>query len=164
MVFWESASWYSQAGIRQFSTGLLLTASIGFALTGCSSEEQPFRKETSGLTGQVFVDGTPVPTAKPLKVECHNVAGVDQEHPSISSALTGEDGKFEISTYESGDGVPEGDYTLTFMWGKMNLISASYGGPDELKGKYSNAKESSFKITVKKGEPAEFGKIELTTK
>ncbi|MEZ6063595.1 MAG: hypothetical protein R3C19_24865 [Planctomycetaceae bacterium] len=133
-------------------------------LAGCSGEEPPYRKETSGLTGQVFVDGVAVPATTPLKVECHNVAGFDQEHTTISSALTGEDGKFEISTYETGDGVPEGDYVLTFMWGKMDLFSRSYSGPDQLKGKYSDEKTSTFKVTVKRGEPSDMGRIDLVTK
>ena len=92
---------------------------------------------------------------------------MDQEHPTISSTLTGEDGKFEISTYKSGDGVPAGDYTLAFMWGKLNLIAGSYGGPDKLNGRYSDPKTSEFKFTVATGEDAaaiDLGTIELTTK
>ena len=143
---------------------LLLAVSLSGFIAGCSGEEPPFRKETAGLTGQVFVDGEPVPVTAPLMVECHNVAGFDQEHPTVSSALTREDGKFEISTYESGDGVPPGEYVLTFMWGKMNLIAGSYGGPDQLKGKYSDPETSTFKVTVKSGEPADLGRIELVTK
>lgn len=141
----------------------LLAVSTVLTVAGCSGEEQPFRKETSGLTGQVFVDGVPVPAKSPLKVECHNVNGIDKEHPTLSSALTGVDGKFEISTYESGDGVPAGDYVITFEWGKMNLIAGSYDGPDKLGGKYSDSKTSKFKITVTPGEPADLGKIELVS-
>ncbi len=110
------------------------------------------------------MDGVPVPVKNPLKVECHNVAGMDQEHPTISSALTGEDGKFEISTYQSGDGLPPGDYVLTFMWGKMNLIAGSYGGPDQLEKKYLDPEKSEFKVTVKEGEPVDLGEIKLVTK
>jgi hypothetical protein len=135
-------------------------------LAGCSGDDEPFRKETTGVTGQVIVDGVPVPATAQLRVTCHNVNGMDQEHPTISSALTGEDGKFQISTYISGDGIPAGDYTLTFMWGKMNLISGSYAGPDKLNGRYSDAKTSEYKFTVTTGEDAaavDLGTIKLTT-
>ncbi len=142
----------------------LLFVSCAISLGGCSGPEQPFMKQTSALTGQVFVDGVPVPAASPLKVECHNLGGVDASHPTISTALTGEDGKFEISTYKSGDGVPAGEYALTFVWGKMNLLAASYGGPDQLGGAYSDPKTSEFKITVVDGEPNDLGKIELVSK
>lgn len=88
----------------------------------------------------------------------------DLLHPTISSALTGEDGKFEISTYKSGDGVPEGEYVLTFMWGKMNLMSASYGGEDQLGGVHSDPKTSEVKTYVAVGVPIDDGKLELVTK
>lgn len=132
-------------------------------LAGCGKKEQPFRKDTTGVVGQVIVDGEPVPATKPLKVDCHNVAGFDQQHPTVSSCLTGEDGKFQISTYETGDGVPEGDYVLTFMWGRMDLIGGSYTGPDQLNGKYTEPEKSEIKFTVTKGKPVDLGRIELST-
>jgi hypothetical protein len=132
------------------------------SIAGCG-EEQPYRKPTSTVTGQVFVDGEPVPVATPLKVECHPLNGLDTEHPTFSSSLTGEDGKFSISTYESGDGVPPGEYVLTFMWGKMNLISPSYGGPDKLNGKYDDPEKSEHVLTVVEGLPTDLGRIDLTT-
>lgn len=147
---------------RAMGYGILVV--ITSAFTGCSQEVEGFRKETSEVTGQVFVDGAPVPATEPLMVECHNVAGFDQENPTVSSGLTGEEGKFTINTYAAGDGLPAGDYVLTFMWGKMNLISATYGGPDKLKGKYADKQSSTFKLTVVDGEPNDLGKIELTTK
>ena len=151
---------------------VLFTASFGLAgiivLAGCAGEDEPFRLETTGVTGTVVVDGVPVPASTPLMVECHNVNGFDQDHPTISSALTGENGAFEISTYESGDGVPAGDYALTFMWGDMDLISASYGGSDKLNGRYSDAEASEHKFTIPgsdddSGAGVDLGTIELTT-
>ena len=70
----------------------------------------------------------------------------------------------EIATYEASDGVPEGEYVLTFMWGKINLISGGYGGPDKLNGRYTDPETSEVKVTVKAGEATELGTIELTTK
>jgi hypothetical protein len=145
----------------RFRACLLLTLLL--IVTGCSGEEEPYRKPTSVVTGQVFVDGEPVPVESPLKVECHPVDGIDTEHPTFSSSLTGEDGKFSISTYESGDGVPPGEYVLTFMWGKMNLMSPSYGGPDKLKGKYTDPAKSEHVLTVVEGLPTDLGRIDLTT-
>lgn len=132
-------------------------------IAGCTGEPEPYRKPTSVVTGQVLVDGVPVPATNPLKVECHSTTGIDTEHPTFSSALTGQDGKFTISTYESGDGVPPGEYAVTFFWGKLNLMAASYGGPDKLNGKYSDPKSSTFVITVKQDAPTDMGRIELST-
>ena len=119
------------------------------------------RKATYPVTGVLKVDGQP---AEMAAVNCLAVQGLDKADPTVSAAFTNPDGSFQISTYEKGDGVPTGDYVLTVEWGKMNLISMQYGGPDKLNGKYSNAKTSTIKFTVKEGVPTELGTIELTTK
>ncbi len=98
-----------------------------------------------------------------MSIQCINVAGMDVEQPTISRALTDEEGKFEISTYESSDGVPEGDYVLTFTWGDYNAISRSYG-PDKFKGKYADPEKSEHKFSVVSGEPTEIERIDLKTK
>jgi hypothetical protein len=98
-----------------------------------------------------------------VKVVLHDVSGIDEEQPTVSMTFTDENGKFEISTYEESDGVPEGDYVALFMWGELNLLSMQYGGPDKLKGKYLDPRTSEHKISVAKGTPAEFGRIDLTT-
>ena len=84
--------------------------------------------------------------------------------PTFSTANTDAEGKFKVSTYESGDGIPEGTYAVTFMWGQVNLMTMSYGGPDKLNDRYSDPETSTFKVTVKRGEPANMGKLLLTTK
>lgn len=130
-------------------------------LFGCSRDEGPVKKPTSPVTGQILVDGSP-PGAS-IKVTCHSQDGIDTENPTFSSCLSDEDGKFAINTYEKGDGVPAGNYVLTFMWGQMNLMSMSYGGPDKFKGRYSDPEESEYAFGVVEGLPTDLGVIELTT-
>ncbi len=129
-------------------------------LCSCGRSGQP-RKETFPVTGEVSVDGKSV---ERLAVTCHAVQGIDTEHPTYSQAFTDKDGKFKISTYQQADGVPEGEYAITFFWGEMNLLSMTYGGPDKLKDRYNDPKKSTFRIKVEKGKPTDLGKIELTTK
>lgn len=131
-------------------------------LSACSNQEEPYRKATYPLKGQVFVDGK-VPDS-PIAVKCFHMKGMDKVNPTVSSAFTDKDGTFAISTYEKGDGIPPGEYTLTFYWGKRNVVAASYGGPDKLKGKYRDPKKSEFKVTVTEGQPTDLGRIDLTTK
>src|SRR5437762_1672215 len=83
-----------------------------------SQQEVANRKPTFQVTGKVVVDGSP---AEDLQVTCHNVDGIDTQNPTSSATDTGKDGAFSISTYAGGDGVPEGDYVLTFFWGKTNV-------------------------------------------
>jgi len=141
-------------------TGVLAAACFCLLLCSCG-EKVPDRKETFPVTGEVYVDGQP---AAQLKVGCYDVNGIDSESPTVSSGMTDEQGKFEISTYASGDGVPEGEYVLTFLWGKLNLISKSYGGPDKLKGRYLDPQKSKHRFKVEAGKPTDLGRIELSTK
>jgi hypothetical protein len=140
---------------------LALVAMYCLLLCSCGGKEGQDRKETFPVTGVVHVDGKAVAQ---LAVKCADVKGIDREAPTLSSAFTDEEGKFEISTYEKSDGIPVGDYVLTFEWREWQQISASYGGPDKLNERYMDPKTSEVKFTVKAGEPTDLGTIELTTK
>ncbi|XZE54533.1 hypothetical protein SH139x_000503 [Planctomycetaceae bacterium SH139] len=143
---------------RLVALGLMMLGCVVFVGCGGGTEG---RKTTYRISGTVHVDGQP---ANYLAVRAHPVAGVDKGDPTYSSAFTDEEGKFVLSTYESGDGIPEGQYTLTFNWGEMNLLSMSYGGPDKLKKRYDDPVKSEIKITVGPDQPEDIGVIELTTK
>ncbi len=134
---------------------------IGCAALGACSRGDPSRKPTFPVRGEVYVDGKP---AGQLAVTCHNVQGMDKANPTASAAFTDDAGKFQISTYLSSDGVPEGEYVLTFLWGRHNLITMTYGGPDKLNKRYLDPKQSKVRFTVEKGKPLDLGRIELTTK
>ena len=142
---------------RALAAGCLL-----LVLAGCSAEEKPFRKVVVPVKGRITVDGMAPST--PIKIDCHNTGAADKEHPSASSGLTGDNGEFALSTYETGDGVPEGEYALTYFWGQFNLVSMSYGGKDQLKRKYLKPDDSITKFTAKDGSPIDLGEIKLTTK
>ena len=130
------------------------------ALASCS-RSQGYRKATFPVTGEVYVDGKP---AALLAVTCVDLRGIDEKHPTDSAAFTDEAGKFAISTYLSADGVPEGEYVLTFLWGQHNLLTMTYGGPDKLKNRYTDSKQSKVCFTVVKGQRTDLGRIDLTTK
>ncbi len=139
---------------------MCLAVPVGCCLLLCSCSKQgPPRKETYPVTGEVRVDGQP---AALLAVRCVDVKGLDKAAPP-SAAFTDESGKFQIATYQAAAGVPEGEYLLTFEWGKWNL-DGSYGGPDKLNGRYKDPKQSAKQFKVEKGKPTDLGKIELTTK
>jgi hypothetical protein len=132
---------------------------ISMVLSGCSPSGPP-RKETFPVTGEVYVDGKP---AEMLRVEMYDLKGMDTQMPTYSSAFTDKDGKFQISTYEQADGVPEGEYVVTYMWGDFDVFSREYKGPDKLKDKHSDPKTSAHRVKVEKGKPTEMGRIELKT-
>ncbi len=138
----------------------IAAAMTAVMFTSCA-DKGPQRKETFPVTGEVYVDGQP---AAQMAVRCVSVSGLDTKDPTLSSAFTGKDGKFAISTFEQGDGVPEGEHVLTFEWGQWNFVSGQYGGPDKLKGRYSDPQKSTFRFKVEKGKPTDLGRIDLSTK
>ncbi len=132
---------------------------IGFICGACTNKAQD-RKATYPVTGTIQVDGKAVDK---LAVTCHDTKGIDKADPTVSAAFTDAEGNFKISTFKAGDGVPVGDYVLTFAWGEMNLLTMQYSG-DKFNGKYADSKTSTHKFTVKEGVPTELGTIDLTTK
>jgi hypothetical protein len=133
---------------------------LGALCAACSKSGPQDRKATFPVTGTIKVDGKAI---EQLAVTCHDVKGIDTANPTVSAALTDKDGKFKISTYQAGDGVPVGDYVLTFAWGQMNLLTMQYSG-DKFNGKYADPKTTPHKFSVKEGVPTDLGTIELTTK
>jgi len=129
-------------------------------LSACGESDKPFHKATFPVTGQIYVDGRPA--TSPIAVRCVNVGEVDKEHPTSSATYSDTDGKFEIATYEKGDGVPVGEYVLTFQWGEMNIMSRTYSG-DKFKGRYRDPKKSKVRFKVEEGKPTDLGRIDLTT-
>ena len=129
-------------------------------LCSCNSRN-PDWEETYPVAGEVYVDGN---AAAGLQVTCHATEGLGTETGWICKGMTDEEGKFEINTYEKGDGVPAGEYVVTFLWGETNFASMSYGGPDKLNDRYLDPEKSEIKFTAVDGERTDLGRIELTTK
>lgn len=141
--------------------GRLAVMTLVVCVVCTSCDKGPPRKATFPVTGTVLVDGKPVDQ---LAIRCISVAGIDTKDPTESATFTDTEGKFQIATYQQGDGVPVGSYVLTFEWGQWNYISMQYGGPDKLKGKYADAETSTTKFEVQEGQPTDLGTIQLTTK
>lgn len=139
----------------------VLVLTLGVLLGGCAETKHGNRIETYPLTGKVLVDGKPVGL---IKVTVHDVAGVNAEHPTFPTTYTDDEGKFSLSTYEAGDGVPAGEYVVCFYWGEYNLMSRDYGGKDKLGDRYRDPKTSPIRVQVEEGKPADMGTIELSTK
>lgn len=129
-------------------------------LQGCA-KKNPNWKQTFKVTGKVTVDGQP--PMSPIQIVCHDITGIDKQKPSVSQCDTADDGTFEIATYTKGDGVPVGEYKLTFTWQEFSLMSRGYSGPDKLKKRYSDPAKSEIKFSVV-DKPVKLDNIELTTK
>ncbi len=130
---------------------------VAAACAGCGGEPKGGpRVDTFPVSGVVLVDGTP--TAGVL-VACYPQGETEVKRRLVTQ--TDDQGAFSIGTYESSDGLPEGEYKLTFEW-----IEGTMLGPetDKLKGAYSDPEKSEHPVTVKDGEENDLGEIKLSTK
>ena len=142
----------------------LVCAVVGISLlaaTGCPAQNERNEKQVFKIKGTVTVDGTPTPD---IQIALHDKAGLDTQQPTFPQGFTDAEGNIRISTYEEGDGAPAGEYSVTFALQEFNLMSRSYAGPDKLKKKYSDPKNTPFSITLGPDQPNDLGKVELTTK
>lgn len=150
--------------LRGFCVCLRLFAAILVMTVAAScGEEGPYQKETIPVSGRILVDGKPPGSL--IQVLAHEEGGIDKEHPTVTQGTVAEDGTLSMTTYTTGDGVPPGEYVLTFTWQEFQPFSMNYGGPDKLNGRYSDPKKSEITLTVKSGdEPIDLGEVNLTTK
>ncbi|MFO1001175.1 MAG: hypothetical protein U0936_12590 [Planctomycetaceae bacterium] len=146
--------------IATFFLKVLLLTVIGSA-AGCGGSTGPQggpRITTVPVTGTVKVDGVAAAFLRVVAVPAGGVGAVPME----STGMTDANGLFTMSTYETGDGVPAGQYQLTFVWGQLNLMNSQYSG-DKLNGKYADPAKSEHKLTITDSdEPHDLGVIELT--
>lgn len=147
------------------SVSVLLSLLIFSGIAGCGNEVNSNKglkvKPTMRVTGKVLVDGTAPETPVVVKAYPEGVAAQDQ---APSSGGTGADGLFELSTYNKGDGLPAGDYKLTFVWTELRLGGAALGGApsDKLGGQYADSKTTPFTVTVKESKDVvDLGVFEL---
>ncbi len=136
-------------------------AAIATALTSVSCDRRGAdRKPTYPLTGQVYVDGKP---AAGVSVFCRDARGMDAERPTLSSTISDEDGLFRLSTYETADGVPNGEYFLTFEWRDYSAFTGAYEGADKLRGRYASRSNSPLGSVLVDGTGQDLGHIGLST-
>jgi 5-hydroxyisourate hydrolase-like protein (transthyretin family) len=141
-------------------------------LAGCSRPKGPKLEPTFPVSGVVQIDGKPTAAVHVFLFPADSAPmGFDPRLGSPHSATTDADGKFKITTYNTGDGAPAGSYVLGFYWeGTPKVVP--FSNPDEPKldpvavrfnRKYGNPQKSEFKATVER-KSVDLGKLELTTK
>jgi hypothetical protein len=157
------------------SRNCLALICVVFTLTSCGGGPRPGsnikRAPTVKVSGEVTVDGN---AAEGVMIAC--IPQGNYEHPeaaTLLNATSDADGRFVFTTYDLNDGLPPGEYALTFIWpkpkeGPMGIAkrqtNAEKLASDQLNRKYDSAAKSPAKITVEKGNPLEMETIELTTK
>ena len=138
---------------------MVLSACVALCVTSCGGG----RKPPYPVSGTIHVDRKP---AADCLIQFHSSDPADHDGPNrvLPVAMTDEAGKFKLSTYAAGDGVPAGDYLVTFTWRQRSgLLKNQFDGPDRLKGKYATKEGSGTKVTIHP-KAQELPPFELTTK
>ena len=141
---------------RQISKLLLLC----LLTMGCSGggRKPENAKPVIPVSGIVLVNGAPVAG---IQIKFHATTQ-DPRNATLSLATTDDEGQFKAWTYRADDGVPPGDYAVTFD-DQSQMKPHLRSSPDLFKGKYSDPKKSEFKLTVPAGgAPIDMGEIKLT--
>jgi hypothetical protein len=133
---------------RRFDVGLLGAAMFTIALAGCA-EAKPERVPVFPTTGKITFQGQPIPGAF---VTLHPKTPQGENVPNPRASVT-QDGSFKVTTYDSGDGAPAGNYVLTVLWYKPIKNGAdSVAGPNVIPPKYSKPETSDKEVILVAGD------------
>jgi hypothetical protein len=125
----------------------LVAAGAAVLLSSCG--QGGGRKPVYPVRGRVVAGDKPAVGAL---VIFHPVGAGDAELVK-PVGYVGEDGWFSLTTYEEGDGAPEGEYVATVEWRprSANPFDANKQGADRLKGRYNDPRTSKLRFKVEKG-------------
>ncbi len=131
---------------------LLLLAVVGLGLTSCSKSDD--RVPTVAASGKVLLpDGKPAEHALVVFHPLGNSVSATKPRGKV-----GADGSYKLTTYDTDDGAPAGEYRVT-----VELLLAGRGDAppsNRLNAKYSKPETSDLIATVGTG-PTELKLIEL---
>jgi hypothetical protein len=132
---------------------------IGLLATSLSAGCGKSRPEIKGkmpvfpVKGKVMIDGQPMAGATVLFYPTQDFPkGSAQQRPR---AVAGDDGTFQVSTYDNNDGAPAGEYRVTISWkgdtqGLNNEQQADL--PEKAPETVLHARTSKLRVEVKNGD------------
>ena len=132
--------------MKLFDPSRLLVAGVLVVLAGCGAEEE-IRPDLSPAAGSLMINGEPAAGAMlvfdPADGKEFDARGTRPR------ATVQEDGTFEVTTYQQGDGAPAGDYQVAVLWFENPDASNPW---DKLGNQYANPKKTDIRVTVREGE------------
>jgi hypothetical protein len=137
--------------MRFLPAAALVFVLLGLALVaGCARSD---RKPVYPVHGQVLFDGQPIPHAL---VTLHSLDASAKDAPKPHGSVDKE-GRFILTTYDSGDGAPAGDYAVTVEWWLTNATARTGEGnslppTNRLPARYSRAETSKLQVKIQAGE------------
>ncbi len=123
---------------------LTLLTALTPALIGCGRSEP--RVPVVAVTGKVSFQGQAPSGAQ---IVLHPVSPKADSQVAPSGTVK-DDGTFQISAYDQGDGAPPGEYVATIQWFKVVASAEGAGGrgPNDLPAAYADPATSPIKVKV----------------
>ena len=131
-----------------------LVALLSMLAAGCGSDDA-WHAETVPVQGKIRINGQ-VPEG--AFVTLHPTGEAVDVRESKPWGVVGDDGIYELRTYDKGDGAPLGEYRATVVWRENPSIP---GSPDMLAGAYDDPQESQWTFTIEQGQ-TELPPLEIT--
>jgi hypothetical protein len=123
-----------------------LTVAFAGSLVGCGKGDTDGRLATVPVSGTVHFKGKPIPGAL---VTLHAKTPLEENAPA-PRATVGPDGKFELTTYLTRDGAPQGDYAVTVHWYKPVLKQGELvPGPNALPKRYQQPQTTDVSVSIR---------------
>lgn len=141
--------------------GTALAAAVLAAVmgAGCSKGDAP-RVPTQPARGQVLFDGKPLSGALVVlhrpgvaTSETSTDKSKQKATPPTARGLTDSEGRYALTTYDTGDGVPEGEYAVTVVQRPAQKVGESYEqGPNVLPPRYASPATTDLKVRIAAGQ------------
>lgn len=122
---------------------LLLGLAASLACLGCG---QDWQAPTHPAKGQITINGEPPVGAV---VELHSTGEQPDVRNSRPWAIVQADGSYTLTTYETADGAPIGQYAVIVKW-PPDVSKPSL--EDRLRGAYARSERSRWKVTIAEGD------------
>lgn len=122
----------------------LAMAALLFAVTGCGDGVD--RIPTFKTQGQVLLNGKPLANAFVV---------LHPESPELvpARASTDAQGNFNLTTFDTGDGAPAGNYKLTVAYYlPIQQGGSLVPGPNVIPAKYSDPAATELRVSIQEGE------------
>ena len=140
-----------ESAVMQYSSILMgLTSSLLVASLGCGGQDNG-RIEVFPVTGKVLVKGQPAEGASVIFYS-QSPAPEGKTMP-VPAGTTDANGDYQLTSYESGDGAPAGEYKVAIIWYEPPPANAVgvVEQRDRLRGRYASPETSKLTARVEQG-------------
>jgi hypothetical protein len=141
---------------RVWMVMVIVVASL--SSTGCNQRES-WQAVTYPASGTFMVNGQP---AEGAVVMLEPTTGFVDRRQSRPWASVTSSGQFKLTTYENGDGAPEGEYKILLVWPTHGTLEQK----DRLNGKYGMPENPYAVVTIKPGKnelpPVDLKDVQIT--